>query len=174
MWETQLRVVTVLAAGLALSACAWSFPSAILSAPPPAPSPVSSAERDAGVMPSGVQREKTAEAASGNVEERELSAEEKKTIIGAVTPSIREPASAKFRWTKFPVEVPEEAANYCATVDAKSPYAPYDGHQAYMVEAQLSGGKVTSAAMLLIAGGKDVAIVSKRCAKYGLDPNKSR
>jgi hypothetical protein len=33
------------------------------------------------------------------------------------------------------------------------------------------GGKVTSAAMGLIAGGKDAAIVSRMCAKYGLNPN---
>ncbi len=34
----------------------------------------------------------------------------------------------------------------------------------------MSGGRVTSAVMGLIAGGKDFAIVSKMCAKYGLDP----
>jgi hypothetical protein len=33
------------------------------------------------------------------------------------------------------------------------------------------GGKVTSAVMGLITGGKDAAIVSKMCAKYNLDPN---
>jgi hypothetical protein len=67
----------------------------------------------------------------------------------------------------------EDSVNYCAAVDAKSPYAPYDGRQAYIVEAKLSGGKVTSATMALIAGGKDVALVSKMCAKYGLDPNRA-
>ena len=34
----------------------------------------------------------------------------------------------------------------------------------------MSGGHVTGAVMGLIAGGKDFAIVSKMCAKYGLDP----
>jgi hypothetical protein len=58
-------------------------------------------------------------------------------------------------------------------VDANSPYAPYDGRQAYIVEVQMLGGRVNSAAMVLIAGGKDAALVSKMCAKYGLDPNKS-
>ena len=58
-------------------------------------------------------------------------------------------------------------------MDAKSPYAAYDGRQAYIVEAKVLGGKVTSATMGLIAGGKDAAIVSKMCAKYGLDPNKA-
>jgi len=67
--------------------------------------------------------------------------------------------------------VTEDSINYCATVDAKSPYPAYNGKQAYIVEAHMSGGHVTSAVMGLIAGGKDASIVGKMCAKYGLDPN---
>jgi hypothetical protein len=37
----------------------------------------------------------------------------------------------------------------------------------------VTGGHVTGATMGLIAGGKDFAIVSNMCAKYGLDPKKS-
>jgi hypothetical protein len=173
MRKTELRVIAVLAVGLVLSACALSLPFGLAPRPDATPSSANSAARETGPAPSAAQRETTAAHAS-SLEERELSAEEKKAIMTAVAPSLREPAAAKYRWTKFPTEVPEEAANYCATVEAKSPYAPYDGRQAYMVEAQLSGGKVTSAAMVLIAGGKDVALVSKKCATYGLDPNKSR
>jgi len=93
--------------------------------------------------------------------------------MDAVAPSLRDPASAKYRWAKFPAVTVESSVSYCATVDAKSPYAAYDGRQAYIVEAKLSGGKVTSAIMGLITGGKDVALVAKMCAKYGLDPNKA-
>ena len=64
-----------------------------------------------------------------------------------------------------------DSINYCATVDAKSPYAAYDGHQAYIIEAKMLGGRVSSAVLGLIAGGKDFAIVKSMCAKYGLDPN---
>ena len=56
-------------------------------------------------------------------------------------------------------------------VDAKSPFPAYSGHQAYIVEARVVGGKVSSAVVGLIAGGKDAALVSKMCAKYGLNPN---
>jgi hypothetical protein len=35
------------------------------------------------------------------------------------------------------------------------------------------GGRVNSATMGVIAGGKDAALVSKMCGKYGLDPNGS-
>ena len=55
-------------------------------------------------------------------------------------------------------------------MDAQSPYAAYNGRQAYIVEAQLAGGHVSSAVLGLIAGGKDIAIVNEMCAKYGLDP----
>jgi hypothetical protein len=143
-----------MAAALALSACAGALPFKT--------SPVASAAPASDGAP-----------ASSNTAQRDLTPEEKKAIVDAVAPSLRDPASAKYHWAKFPAVTLENSINYCATVDAKSPYAPYDGHQAYIVEADLSGGKVTSATMGLITGGKDLPLVSKMCAKYGLDPNKA-
>jgi hypothetical protein len=100
---------------------------------------------------------------------RELTPEEKKVITDAVSLSIKDPASARFHWTKMPNTL-EGSANYCASVDAKSAYPAYSGKQNFVVEAQLTGGKITSAVVGLIAGGKDAAIVTKMCAKYGLNP----
>jgi hypothetical protein len=143
-------VIAALAAGLALSGCATG--TAVTqtgegsSAPP--------------VLPSSVAQ-------------RDLTPQEKKAIIDAVSPSLRNAGAAKYRWAKFPTIVNEESVNYCAMVDAQSPYAAYSGRQAYIVEAHLSGGHVSSAVMGLIAGGKDVAIVNEMCAKYGLDPKNS-
>jgi len=105
-----------------------------------------------------------------SVAQRDLTAPEKKAIIDAVAPSLRNAGAAKYRWAKFPTVVNEETVNYCATVDAQSPLAAYSGRQAYIVEAHLTGGHVSSAVMGLIAGGKDVTIVNEMCAKYGLDP----
>jgi hypothetical protein len=109
-------------------------------------------------------------ATPAGVGQRDLTPQEKKAIVDAVAPSLRNPGSAKYRWAKFPAVVTEDSVNYCATVDAGSPYAAYNGMQAYIVEATMSGGRVTGAVMGLIAGGKDFAIVSNMCAKYGLDP----
>jgi hypothetical protein len=111
----------------------------------------------------------TASASSGP--QRDLTPSEKKAIVDAVSQSLRDPGSAKYRWAKVPMVVTDDSINYCATVDAKSPYPAYNGKQAYIVEAHISGGHVTSAVMGLIAGGKDAGIVAKMCAKYGLDPN---
>ncbi len=111
-----------------------------------------------------------APAQSNSLGERDLSPQEKKIIADAVALSIKDPASAKYRWAKFPITV-DSSTNYCAAVDAKSPYPAYSGRQNYIVEAQLSDGKVSSAVVGLIAGGKDAAIVTKMCAKYGLNPN---
>jgi hypothetical protein len=105
--------------------------------------------------------------------QRDLTPQEKKAIMDAVAPSLRNPASAKYRWAKFPMVVTEDSVNYCGIVNAGSPYPAYNGDQDYIVEARLTGGHVTSAVMGLIAGGKDRAIVANMCAKYGLDPNKS-
>jgi hypothetical protein len=102
--------------------------------------------------------------------QRDLTPEEKQVIMDAVGPSLRNPGSAKYHWAKFPAVVTERSVNYCATVDAHSPYAAYNGRQAYVVTAQMSGNRVSSAVIGLIAGGKDFALVTKMCAKYGLDP----
>jgi len=91
-------------------------------------------------------------------------------IMDAVAPTLRNPASAKYHWASFPAVVTEDSVNYCATVDAQSPHAAYNGKQAYIVKAQMSGNRVSSAVIGLVAGGKDFEIVTKMCAKYGLDP----
>jgi hypothetical protein len=105
--------------------------------------------------------------------QRDLTPEEKQVIMDAVGPSLRNPSSAKFHWATFPAVVTEGSVNYCATVDAQSPYAAYNGRQAYVVTAQMSGNRVSSAVIGLVAGGKDFEIVTKMCAKYGLDPRKA-
>ena len=102
--------------------------------------------------------------------QRDLIPEEKKVIMDAVAGSLRNAGSAKYHWAKFPAVVTEDSVNYCATVDAQSPYAAYNGRQAYIVQAQMSGNRVSSAVIGLVAGGKDFAIVTNMCAKYGLDP----
>jgi len=102
--------------------------------------------------------------------QRDLTPEEQQVIMDAVAPSLRNPGSAKYHWAKFPAVVTEGSVNYCAIVDAQSPYAAYNGRQAYIVETQMSGNRVSSAVIGLIAGGKDFAIVTNMCAKYGLDP----
>jgi len=63
--------------------------------------------------------------------------------------------------------------NYCGTVNAKSPYPAYNGRQAFIVSATVTGGTVSSAVVVLVAGGKDVEIVRNKCRKYNLDPDAS-
>jgi hypothetical protein len=101
--------------------------------------------------------------------QRELTLPEKKIITDAVALSIKDAASAQYRWPMIPASE-EGSVNYCGMVNAKSPYPAYNGWQAYIVEAQVTAGKVSSAVVGLIAGGKDVEIVRKMCKKYDLDP----
>jgi hypothetical protein len=102
--------------------------------------------------------------------QRDLTTEEKQVIMAAVAPALRNPGSAKYHWASFPAVVTEDSVNYCATVDAQSPHAAYNGRQAYIVKAQMSGNRVSTAVIGLVAGGKDFEIVTKMCSKYGLDP----
>jgi len=107
--------------------------------------------------------------ASAVTEQRELTQPEKKIISDAVALMIKDPGSAQYRWPKISASE-EGSVNYCGTVNAKSPYPAYNGLQAYIAETTVSGGKVSSAVVGLIAGGKDIEIVRKMCKKYELDP----
>jgi hypothetical protein len=102
---------------------------------------------------------------------RDLTPAEKKIITDALAASLRDPGTAKYKWTKFPIVPPSDEVSYCATVDAKSPHAAYSGRQAFIVDTKVSGGHITTAVLGLIAGGKDTAIVANMCATHGLDPN---
>ena len=146
--------IAVLAASVALAACAAS---------PPADQPAANAAPATTPVAAA-----TATPAS---QLRDLTPQEKKIIVDAVAPSLKEPGAAKYKWTKFPIVPPSDEVSYCATVDAKSPYAAYSGHQAYIVDTKVSGGHITSASLGLITGGKDTAIVANMCATHGLDPN---
>ena len=143
--------IAVLAASVALVACAAS---------PPADQPAANAAPAT-----------TPAAATPASQLRDLTPQEKKIIVDAVAPSLKEPGAAKYRWTKFPIVPPSDEVSYCATVDAKSPHAAYSGHQAYIIDAKVVGGHINSAALGLITGGKDTAIVANMCATHGLDPN---
>jgi len=101
---------------------------------------------------------------------RELTAEEKQVIAESLSEHIREPA--KYLWAPFPAKAaPNGKAHYCAAVNAKSPHPPYSGLQAYLVQVQVSNGQIVSSVVGSIAGGNDVRIVRKLCAKHGLNPD---
>lgn len=146
-----------LVAALALSACASG---------PQLASVAGAAAPAASAQPAPIS-------ASTSGPERDLSSSEKKVIMAAVADNLKDPQTARYNWTKIPARTGDSARNYCATVNAKSPYAAYDGKQAYIVELRLANGQIVGATMGLIAGGKDTSVVSRMCAKYGLDPNKS-
>jgi hypothetical protein len=144
--------IALLAASLALAACATT---------PPADQPSASAAPATEAAPPATPASQL----------RDLTPQEKKIIVEAIAPSLREPGSAKYKWTKFPIVPPSDQVSYCATVDAKSPHAAYNGRQAYIVDTKVTGGHITAAVLGLITGGKDTAIVANMCAAHGLDPN---
>jgi hypothetical protein len=150
----RASAIAVFAAGLVLAACATTPPG------------------DQVAAGTGTATAATP-AATPAAQLRELTPEEKKIIVDAVAPSLRDAGAAKYKWTKFPMVPPSDQVSYCATVDAKSPYAAYSGRQAYIVDTKVVGGHITAASLGLITGGKDVAIVAGMCAKHGLDPNSS-
>lgn len=103
---------------------------------------------------------------------RELTADEKRVIADSVLEHIREPEKAKYLWAPLPANAPVNGqARYCAAVSAKSPHSPYNGLQPYLVQVQISNGQIVSSVVGAIAGGKDMRIVRKLCARHGLNPD---
>jgi hypothetical protein len=162
MMQSQLRcgsrpsrryaLIVALAAGLALAGCAASQPA---SQPSPASSSRDLLGLDGAAAPSGLGQ-------------RELTPAEKKLLANAIAPSLRDAGTAQYHWSKIE-NAPDGQVNYCGMVNAKSPYPAYNGRQAYILTATLTGGKVSSAVVDLIAGGKDVEIVRGKCKQYGVD-----
>ncbi|HUZ31257.1 MAG TPA: hypothetical protein VMV19_04005 [Xanthobacteraceae bacterium] len=100
---------------------------------------------------------------------RDLTPDEKAVVSHAVGLSVSNPNGAQFKWPQI-ANTEDGNINYCGMVKANSPYGPYSGWQAYIVEGKIAGGQLSTAVVGLIAGGKDVDIVRKMCKKYGLDP----
>ena len=103
--------------------------------------------------------------------QRELAPDEKKVIADAVGRVIKEPASAKFRWAKFPVNSGSTDVNYCASVDGKSALPGNSGHQLYVAVVGTENGKVKSAVVGAIHGGADAHVVRTLCKRYSLNPD---
>jgi hypothetical protein len=158
------KATAVLAASVVLAACAASPFTPQSATPSDAQSPAPPSQNILGMDNS------PAAAADKGVTQRELTPAEKKIIVSAIAPSLRDAGAAKYRWAKIRYAA-DGPVSYCATVNAKSPYAAYSGHQAYILEATVSGGKISSAVVGLIAGGKDIEIVRTMCQKHDLDPN---
>jgi hypothetical protein len=102
---------------------------------------------------------------------RDLAPDEKKVIADAVGRVIRDPASAKFHWAKFPGNAGSGDVNYCARVNAKSDLPGYSGNQLYIAVVGAEGGRVKSAVVGAIHGGGDAHVVRSLCKRYGLNPD---
>ena len=102
---------------------------------------------------------------------RGLTDDEKTVIRESLSESVLDQAKAKYLWSPFPASAPANGqAHYCAAVNARSPHAAYSGLQPYLVQVQISNGKIVSSVIGAIAGGSDGRIVRNLCAKHGLNP----
>jgi hypothetical protein len=120
----------------------------------------------------GSSKPSLASYSAGSSSARELTADEKQVIVDSLSDNIREPEKARYLWAPFPAKAPANGqARYCAAVNAKSPHAAYNGLQPYLVQVQVSNGKIVSSVIGAIAGGSDTRIVRNLCAKNGLNPD---
>ncbi|ARP97988.1 hypothetical protein [Pseudorhodoplanes sinuspersici] len=102
---------------------------------------------------------------------RDLASDEKKVVAEAVGRVIKDPASAKFHWAKFPGNAGSGDVNYCAWVNARSDLPGYSGNQLYIAVLGAENGRVKSAVVGAIHGGADAHVVRALCKRYGLNPD---
>lgn len=91
---------------------------------------------------------------------RDLNTSEKSVISRAVSNSLKDPDSAKFKW--LPLVTARASAAYCGLVNGKNSYGGYAGYNHYVV-------RVTFSPTHEIADAKVVG-VSTGPNEYGMDP----
>ena len=124
----------------------------------------------AGIILSGCTASLASNTVTASMGPRELTADEKQVIVESLSENIREPA--KYLWAPLSAKAPVNGqARYCAAVNAKSPHTAYNGLQPYLVQVQISNGRIVSSVVGAIAGGSDMRIVRNLCAKHGLNPD---
>jgi len=123
--------------------------------------------------PAAAQTSATPAAGGLSVAERDLTPDEKKLIMNAISTALKNPAAAKYHWARFPTVPESDQPAYCSTVDGQSPFAAYSGRQAYIVDTKLTGGHITAAMLGEMAGGSDFKLIVDKCAEHGLDPRKA-
>jgi hypothetical protein len=104
---------------------------------------------------------------------RDLDPDEKKVVSEAVSRVIKDPRSAKYRWTKISGTAGTGDVNYCASVEAKSTLQGQSGNQLYIAVLGTEAGKVKSAVVGAIHGGSDANVVRNLCKRYGLNPDEA-
>jgi len=104
---------------------------------------------------------------------REITLEEKKFLIEALSRDLKDPGSAQFRWAQIPVpSTPTGAVHYCATVNAKNSYGGYVGQKPFIAVIGFVNNKMSMAGMVALSGSDEYQDqpISALCTKYNLSP----
>jgi hypothetical protein len=101
---------------------------------------------------------------------RDLTPAEKQVLSKSLAKGMKDPASARFTWLKFPKNA-VDSVTYCSMVNAKNSNGGYTGSMPFMAVITVKNGKAVGAA-LSQTGSDDSSSKSVReqCQKKGFDP----
>lgn len=104
-------------------------------------------------------------------EARELSKKERTIVETAVKSSLKDPASATFKWLPL-LPSADPAQPYCGLVNAKNSYGGYVGDAPFLVMVVTEGGdKILHAVVIGMATGDptdtDSQVTRSFCTDYG-------
>jgi hypothetical protein len=104
---------------------------------------------------------------------RVLTAQEKATLGKMLAGTLKDPASAQWKWAPFPF--PKSGSGnmtYCAQVNAKNSYGGYNGHKAFLAIVGVEKGKFLTGVIVGIQDNdvRYAEIVPQMCAEKGRDP----
>lgn len=100
---------------------------------------------------------------------RPLTAAEKKIIMAGVAKGLKDPESARFRWSPYP-KSSEELVTYCGQVNGKNTYGGYVGFRNYIAGVMVNNGRIAGAVLVATELSESGNIVEEMCAKRGLNP----
>jgi hypothetical protein len=86
----------------------------------------------------------------GQDELRDLTAVEKQTLSKSLSKGLKDPASARFTWLKFPKNI--ESVTYCGMVNSKNSNGGYTGSMPFMAVVTVKNGKAVGATLSQTGG----------------------
>jgi hypothetical protein len=102
---------------------------------------------------------------------RDLTPAEKGALSKAMSMSLKDPGSARFRWLQFPRYPERDSVTWCGMVDAKNAGGTYTGARPYMATVVLKQGKIVGGSISQ-TGTDDASSqeIREQCQQYGWDP----
>lgn len=100
---------------------------------------------------------------------RELTAFEKKALSVSLAQTLKDPASAQFKWMPVTIALREGINDYCGLVNGKNSYGGYTGFQKFYAQLIPDEKGQFGRGLIRVIAADDVTTIAVdgQCEKYG-------